>query len=211
MITRPKTRAMPTVPRAPPYSALAMIAPPPAKTNAKAAKPSARERRARSGRGTISGAGHQLPKQDPHSLCDLVSDPPHRLEVLTLGVLELPVLVSLSGIDGAGVAAAHRDHDVGRANRAACERLRKLPREIDVDLRHRLDDDGIEPLRRLAARGADSHPALGQLAENPGGHLAPSGVVHAHEQNFRDITLHTGLHTRKHIPLTYITSIDICE
>ena len=38
------------------------------------------------------------------------------VEVLAGRIVELPVLVPLAGIDRAGVAAAHRDHDVGGAD-----------------------------------------------------------------------------------------------
>src|SRR5262245_50787242 len=43
---------------------------------------------------------------------DLVADAPDRREILASRVLEVPVLIALAGIDRAGVAAAHRDHDV---------------------------------------------------------------------------------------------------
>src|SRR4249919_2323750 len=112
MITRPKTRAMPTAPRASPYSALATIAPAPAKTSVNAARPSAPARRARSGRRTVALIWRQLGQQRPDTLGDLVAYLAHPCQVLAGRVLELPVLVALARIDGAGVAAAHRDHCV---------------------------------------------------------------------------------------------------
>src|SRR4051795_8214260 len=111
MITSPKVSAIPTVPSVPLYSAFAMIDPQPAKTSAKAARASAAARRGRSGPATFR---LQIGQKPLHSIGDLVSDPAHRVEVLAGGILELPVLIALARIDGAGVSAAHRDHDVGR-------------------------------------------------------------------------------------------------
>ena len=47
---------------------------------------------------------------------DLVSDRADVVERLPGRVVELPVEVPLAGVERAGVAAAHRDHDVGRAH-----------------------------------------------------------------------------------------------
>lgn len=43
---------------------------------------------------------------------DVVADRPHSVDALTGGVVELPVLVALARVVGAGVAAPHRDYDV---------------------------------------------------------------------------------------------------
>ena len=69
----------------------------------------------------------------------------HRLERLAGRVIELPVLVALAGIDRAGVAAAHRDHDIGGTHGFVGQRLwvllapcrcraRRAPRRVRVDL-----------------------------------------------------------------------------
>src|SRR3954469_23515493 len=110
MITRPKTSAIPTVPSAPSYCAFAITAPQPANTRAKAARPSARARRRRSGRSTVTFVRDQVHKKRSDPLGYLVSDPADRLEILSRGVLELPIVVSLARIDRARIAAAHRDH-----------------------------------------------------------------------------------------------------
>src|SRR3954454_24371974 len=99
MITSPNTSAIPTVPRAPPYSASATIAPAPAKTRAKAANPSARARRLRSGRDTGARFGGQFLEQPALPSRQLVPDPSHGLEVLAGRILEFPVLVALARVD----------------------------------------------------------------------------------------------------------------
>src|SRR5439155_6705499 len=190
MITRPKTRAMPTMPRAPPYSAFATMAPAPAKTSVKAASPSAPARRARSGRGTVPLVWRHLRQQRLDTLPDLVADFAHGSEALAGRVLELPVLVALARIDRAGVPAAHRDHGVGGPYDLVGQRLRKLLGEIDPDLGHRLDHRGVDPVGGLRAGGPNVHPPLGELIEQAGGHLAASRVVDADEQHLRDLLRH---------------------
>ena len=86
-----------------------MIAPHPAKTSANVPIASAT-----SGRrcAVLTVVGKKLGHQPLHALVDLVADHTHRLDILAGRIVELPVLVALAGIDRAGVAAPHRDHDV---------------------------------------------------------------------------------------------------
>src|SRR4051794_19483549 len=65
MITRPKTRLTPTSPSAPLRVALVTTAPQPAKTSAKAASPSATERRSRSGRSGIDRVERHADDRQP--------------------------------------------------------------------------------------------------------------------------------------------------
>src|SRR6266536_6415817 len=76
----------------------------------------------------LSGAGWNadLVEQVADALLDLVSDQPHGGNVLAFGVVERPVFVSLAGEDGAGIPAAHGDHDVGRADDLIGPRLGEL-------------------------------------------------------------------------------------
>src|SRR5712675_735614 len=99
-----------------------MIAPQPAKTRAKAASPSATTRR-----------------ESPDALLDLVADPPHRFQVRARGVLEVPVLVPLAGVDRARVAAAHGDDDVRLTHGVIRQRFREPGGDVDADFAHRLD------------------------------------------------------------------------
>ena len=109
------------------------------------------------------------------------------------GIVELPVLVLLAGIDRAGVAAAHRDHDVGGAHDLVGERLRELLAHVDAELLHRLDTAGlISSAGAMPAERTWMRPSRAQLDE-PGGHLAAAGVVDADEQ-------HLGLLLRRSSP-----------
>ena len=128
--------------------------------------------------------GEQLGDEPLDAGVDLVADPAHRLDVLPGRVVELPVLVALARVDRAGVAAAHRDHDVGGADDLVGERLRELLAQVDAELAHRLDDGRVDPLAGRAARRADVDAALRAELDEPGGHLAAARVVDADEQHF---------------------------
>ena len=114
---------------------------------------------------------------------ELVADPAHRLEVLAGRVVELPVLVALARVDRAGIAAAHRDHDVGGAHDLVGERLGELLAHVDAELLHRVDDGRVDLVRRSRAGRADVDPPLRAQLDEAGGHLAAPGVVHADEQH----------------------------
>src|SRR5216683_1831932 len=96
-------------------------------------------------------ARHQLLDQllDPN--VDFVADVADRFQVLVFGVLEVPVLIALAGIDRAGVTAAHRDDNVGCADEVIRERLGKLAADVDAELTHCLDHARIERARGFAA------------------------------------------------------------
>src|SRR3954451_6015710 len=190
MITRPKTRAIPITPSAPPYSASATIAPQPANTSAKAAIPSARARRPRSGRGTVSLRWRDLVDERADALGDLVADAAHCLQVLAGRILELPVLVALARIDRARVSAAHRDHGVCPAHRAVGQWLRELVLEIDPDLSHRRHHVRVELASRVAAGRAHVNSPAGELVEQAGCHLAAARVVNADKEHLRDPLVH---------------------
>jgi DNA-binding response OmpR family regulator len=70
--------------------------------------------------------------QPLHTEVDLVADPAHRLDVFACRIFELPVLVALPREDRAGIAAAHRDHDVRRPHRLVREWLRELLAHVDA-------------------------------------------------------------------------------
>src|SRR5262249_41634156 len=66
---------------------------------------------------------------------DLVADGTDGSEPETLGVVEDPVLVVLSRVDRARVAATHRDDDVGGPDDLVGPWLGELPTDVDADLR----------------------------------------------------------------------------
>ena len=94
-----------------------------------------------------------------------------------------PVLIALAGEHRARVAAAHGDHDVGRAHDLVRPGLRVLPRDVDADLGHRRDRGGVHLIARLGAARPGDRPVAGQLAEVAQGHLRATGVVGAQEED----------------------------
>src|SRR5690349_11852110 len=96
-----------------------------------------------------------------HARLDLVANSSDRVEILARRVLELPIFVTLAGIDGAGIAAPHRDHYVRGLHHVAGQRLGQFGADVHADLTHRLDDAGIEPFGRLAARRSNRDAPLG--------------------------------------------------
>ena len=80
--------------------------------------PAARSRR-------LSGGFElQAADEDLDAAADLVADRADGVDAEAGGVVELPVLVALAGEDRAGVAAAHRDDDVGGPDDLVGPRLR---------------------------------------------------------------------------------------
>ena len=75
---------------------------------------------------------------------DFIADRPDGGQVQAGRVGEVPVEVALAGIDRAGVAAAHGDHDVGGLDFAGGQRLGELVGDVESDLGHGLDDGGVE-------------------------------------------------------------------
>ena len=146
MITSPKLIATPMCPSWCVFAST-MIAPQPAKTSANVPIASADE--AARASADCQPAREQLGDQPLDALVDLVADAADRLEILAGRVVELPVLVLLAGVDRAGVAAAHRDHDVGGAHDLVGERLRELLAHIDAELVHGLDDGGLISVGRV--------------------------------------------------------------
>src|SRR5205085_863965 len=98
-------------------------------------------------------------------------------------VVELPVEVLLAGDDRTGVAAPHRDHDVGLPDRVVGQELRPLGGEIDVELGHRRDDGRVERAGGRAPGGPDVDATRGVAVEQRRGHLRATGVVDADEEH----------------------------
>jgi hypothetical protein len=67
---------------------------------------------------------------------DLVADGADVFDCLAGGVVEDPVEVALAGEDGAGVAAAHGDHDVGGADDLVGPGFGELAGDVDAAFTH---------------------------------------------------------------------------
>src|SRR5918999_2988475 len=162
-----------------------MIARQPVKTNANVPTNSAASTRA-SGRLMVTSCGsvrgsralrEQLVDQRLYALVELVADPPDRLQVLAGRVVERPILVALSRVDGAGIAAAHRDHHVGGAHDLVGERLGELLAHVDAQLLEERDGVWVDLGRRGRARRADVDPPLRAELQEACSHLAAAGVL----------------------------------
>src|SRR5437763_864577 len=134
-------------------------------------------------RGVQEERGEQLVDQPPNALVELVANAANGFEVLAGRVFELPVLVAPSRVDRAGVAAAHRDHDVGGLDNLVGERLRELLAHVDADLLHRLERRRVDLVRGGRAGRADVDAALRTKLDQASGHLAAAGIVRAAEQH----------------------------
>ena len=143
-----------------------MIAPQPAKTSAnvpdRLGDASARERR----RLSLARPGGARPT----SRCTRWSIS-SRIRGPSRGPVRLgrraPSPRTLAGVDRAGVAAAHRDHDVGGLDELVGERLRELLAHVDAELVHRLDHGRVDLLAGRAARRADVDPAVERSFTSP--------------------------------------------
>ena len=80
---------------------------------------------------------------------DLVAGRADLLDRSPFRIRQFPVDVALAGDERAGVAAAHRDDDVGLLCELACEALRAMAGEVDCELAHHFDDRGVNVTVRV--------------------------------------------------------------
>ena len=99
-------------------------------------------------------------------------------------ILDIPVEIATTGIDGAGVAASHGHNDIGSADGFVGERLGELASERDADLVKCGDDRRSHSISGGGARSADEHAITGKLSQDAGGELRSPGVLHADEEHF---------------------------
>jgi len=117
---------------------------------------------------------------------DVVADGADGVEVLAGGVVELPVFVAFAGEVGAGVAAAHGDHDVGGADDLVGPGLGVFAGDVDADLGHGGDGGRVDLAAGFGAAGPGDRFAAGEVVEPAEGHLGATGVVDAEEQDDGD-------------------------
>ena len=113
---------------------------------------------------------------------DVVADLSHDLDRLVGGVSDLPVLIALAGVHGAGVTAAHGHDHVSRANDLIGQRLRELGVNVDAYLLHDPDNGGLDLLAGQRSRRAHADPAVREVVRERRGDLRAPGVEHADEQ-----------------------------
>src|SRR5581483_9081439 len=131
----------------------------------------------------VNGLGVEFGEQlfDPGA--DVVADCTDNLDGLAGGVGELPVLVALAGKDRAGVTTAHGDDDIAFLGGGVVELLGVFGSDVDADLPHRLDRNGVDLVGGLGAGGADLNAGAGEVTQPSGSHLRAASVVYADEQD----------------------------
>jgi hypothetical protein len=77
-------------------------------------------------------------------MLDFVADGHDSVNVLASGVVEVPVLVPLAGLGGAGVAAAHGDHNIRALHRFGGQNLGSRGRNVDAVFTHGLNGHGVD-------------------------------------------------------------------
>jgi hypothetical protein len=102
---------------------------------------------------------------------DLVADRADVRDVYACRAGQVPVFVAAAGEDGAGVAAAHGDDDVGGADDLVGPRLGVLAGDVDAALGHRRDGRRVDPAGRVGAAGPGDRVVGGEVGEEPQGHL----------------------------------------
>src|SRR5690606_24767258 len=130
-----------------------------------------------------SAVSDELAGESLDACSDLIADRTHRLDALPGRVVELPIFVALSGEEGAGVAAAHRDDDVRGLHRFGGKYFRLFCRDVDVELGHGVNGDGVDLVGWHGSGGANLDTLARDIAEESGRHLRAAGVVDADEQD----------------------------
>ena len=112
---------------------------------------------------------------------DLVSDCSHLFDRLSGGVGQFPIEISLSRIDGTGVATPHRDHHIGRSDYVIGQGLGKLLRYVDAYLGHSFPDTSMYLVGgcRSSRTNVNLPPSL--VVEECGCHLRTPRIVDAYK------------------------------
>ena len=145
-------------------------------------------------------------------MSDVVASGANLVDGAALGVLEVPVEVALAGDEGALVAAAHGDDDVGLLSQLASQELWPAIGQVDVELAHDLDNLGMHA---VAGRGTSRQrlvSSVGGALEQGLAHLRAASVVEADEQNgaHRGNRRTTGTWKRRLCMGDFVTAGDRC-
>lgn len=102
----------------------------------------------------VSHSGDEVGEERPDATVDLIADRADGIDALTGGILEIPIEVSLAGVVGASVAAAHGDDDIGCPHSSVIEALgvRAIRVKVDAEFGHRIDHRRIDRVGRGTPR-----------------------------------------------------------
>jgi hypothetical protein len=79
------------------------------------------------------------PQQNFHATLDLISDRSYGIHALAGRILEIPILIALSRVVRASIAAAHSDHDISSLDVGVAKQPWLSGSDIDTDLSHNFD------------------------------------------------------------------------
>ena len=99
----------------------------------------------------------ELAKEAVYSRADVVPYWSDVFERKPGRVWQVPVEVTLARVNGAGIATAHRDHDVSGLHLIGGEPLGNLARDVDAELGHGLDDGRVELVGGLRSSRGNAH------------------------------------------------------
>ena len=131
----------------------------------------------------FTGRDAEFVEETADSFLDVVADRADGIDGLAGGVGQFPVLVSLAGEDGAGVAAAHGDDDVGGLHDLVGPGFGELAGDVDADFGHRLDRRRVDLVSGFRSAGPGDGILSGHVREVTQRHLGAARVVGAQEQD----------------------------
>src|SRR5215475_8630887 len=91
-----------------------------------------------------AAAGAEFGEQRLDATADVIANRADLLDREPGRIGQVPVEITLAGVDRAGVAAAHGDHNVGSLHLVSSKWLGELSGDVEADLGHGLDDGGVE-------------------------------------------------------------------
>jgi hypothetical protein len=109
----------------------------------------------------LRGIWCKLRKECLDPSVDLIHNWSHLFYRQSCGIIELPILVTLSWIEGAGVTTAHCHNDVCAPRSVVCQWFRKLLRGIKTPVPQDGDDRRIQFARRFRPCRLNLNPPLG--------------------------------------------------
>lgn len=109
---------------------------------------------------------------------------PHLFERAVLGIAKRPIIAFEARYDRALVPASHCDEQRGAAGQLVGQALRPVRADVDAGFVHRVNHNGMDAIAWLRPRrhGA-GFGRVGEVVEEPGGHLRSPGVVDAGEHD----------------------------
>jgi len=104
---------------------------------------------------------HEAFDQTPNAAIKVVANAPDCRQALAGGIVHFLILVALPRINRTRVAAAHRDHQIGRIHELVREWFRKFLPQVKTKLSHYHDYRLVDLVCGCATRRAHVHSTVG--------------------------------------------------